>query len=536
MRDLLQYEMPTGRSLTDLDDWRSKAQKNEAPSDGVVLRRSGTILDVKAVDGEPNALRLVISDNGTDRQRDTIDTQGWELTDYKRNPVVLWAHDYGTDMWGGASPNIPVVGRAPRTFIEGPQLISIPEFTPKDIHPFGWTVGELLRNGFLNAASVGFQPLEWVYNEIRQGVDFLKQLLLEYSIVPIPANPRALVEARSMGIDLGPLRDWAVKMLDLGVDDGLVVVPRKTLEDAMAVMQARKIFSFAEPVGALSPGDFRKALSADEFHQRLKHELGQEPCGTDGTCKITEEAPADAGAAPAADAPTADAPTAEAGAASADAGTAEGATAQAALAYADAHPKGCAIVGRATAWVRPELPTDVNVLRGLSAWADPKSAGGAAGFKLLHHRAVDGAVIFGALAAAAADMPRLGLSDGDATVVREHLGQHYREYDEVAPWERNPEGWKAYELMAQQLARRGGTTPAAVEAALSLCGLDLEAEAVKGMAEPKAAPASAAQLLMLETAAAEVRSEEIDISEDVLRSIIREETNREFAAASGRLD
>jgi hypothetical protein len=37
--------------------------------------------------------------------------------------------------------------------------------------------------------------------------------LLEFSVCPVPANPEALIEARSAGIDIAPIRDWAVKLL-----------------------------------------------------------------------------------------------------------------------------------------------------------------------------------------------------------------------------------------------------------------------------------------------------------------------------------
>ena len=60
---------------------------------------------------------------------------------------------------------------------------------------------------------MGFKPKKWVYNEERRGVDFAEQELLEFSIVPVPANAECLVEARAAGIDVEPLRAWAEKTL-----------------------------------------------------------------------------------------------------------------------------------------------------------------------------------------------------------------------------------------------------------------------------------------------------------------------------------
>ena len=45
-------------------------------------------------------------------------------------------------------------------------------------------------------------------------MDFEKQELLEFSIVPVPANADCLVEARAAGIDVEPLREWAAKTLE----------------------------------------------------------------------------------------------------------------------------------------------------------------------------------------------------------------------------------------------------------------------------------------------------------------------------------
>jgi len=60
------------------------------------------------------------------------------------------------------------------------------------------------------------------------GIDFTKQELLEISVCPVPCNPNALQEAKANGIDTGPLREWASKVLDEG---GHVLIPRNLLEE-----------------------------------------------------------------------------------------------------------------------------------------------------------------------------------------------------------------------------------------------------------------------------------------------------------------
>jgi hypothetical protein len=73
-----------------------------------------------------------------------------------------------------------------------------------------------LKGGFLSAVSVGFAPVKYAFSDEPGrsfGIDFLQQELLEFSVCPVPANPEALIEARSAGIDIAPIREWAVKLL-----------------------------------------------------------------------------------------------------------------------------------------------------------------------------------------------------------------------------------------------------------------------------------------------------------------------------------
>jgi hypothetical protein len=83
----------------------------------------------------------------------------------------------------------------------------------------------------MKAVSVGFIPLDWKFSKDKArpfGIDFTKQELLEISVCPVPCNPNALQEAKSQGIDTGPIREWASKVLDEG---GHILIPRNILEE-----------------------------------------------------------------------------------------------------------------------------------------------------------------------------------------------------------------------------------------------------------------------------------------------------------------
>lgn len=211
------------------NSFESEGDYADALEDAEMVRKYGTIEVDEAKADEPGReedgfeLPFTISTEAIDRDNDTINPLGWKLKEFKKNPVVLWAHD----------ARQPPVGRAPKTFIdrEKKTLRSVAQFPSADLYEFGNMVGRLFKHKFMRAVSVGFYPLEFKRNEERGGfapTDFIKQNLLEYSAVPVPSNPEALIEARSVGINLEPMVSWAEKILD---GEGALIVPRHMLEE-----------------------------------------------------------------------------------------------------------------------------------------------------------------------------------------------------------------------------------------------------------------------------------------------------------------
>jgi hypothetical protein len=197
-------------------------------------------------DADGFTLPFTISTGAVDRDGDTINPKGWNLKEFRKNPVVLWAHD----------PRQPPVARAENTFIDkgAGALRSVASFPAADLHPFGNMVGRMFREKFLNAVSVGFKPTEFKLSDDddRQGffpTDFKKQTLLEYSAVPIPSNPEALVEARGV-MDLAPLVQWAEKILD---GEGSLIVPRSTMENVWKHANGDRVAVMIKAGGIVEP-------------------------------------------------------------------------------------------------------------------------------------------------------------------------------------------------------------------------------------------------------------------------------------------
>lgn len=126
----------------------------------------------------------VFSDNTTDRVGEIIDPQGWDLKNFQRNPVLLWAHDTGLDA------SIPAIGTVENLQVNGNKLVGTPVFDLDD--PFAKLVHDKFKKGILRAFSVGFMPKN------KSGNVFTESELLEISAVNVPANANALTQIRSM--------------------------------------------------------------------------------------------------------------------------------------------------------------------------------------------------------------------------------------------------------------------------------------------------------------------------------------------------
>ena len=217
--------MPDIKFLSDLE-FHKLAKSGMAEGVGV---RKYFVVEEKEISDEERIIEFTNSTPTQDRYHDTIDQNGWQLENFRKNPVVLWAHDYSQ----------PPVAKSVNVWVEEGKLKSRDQFTPRDLYPFGFMVYELYKNGFLNAKSVGFQPITYAFNNETDGVEFYTQELLEHSCVPVPANPEALVSAKSMGIDLLPLKSWAEKVLDTWNEEKGIWIPKKDIETVFSLLNGK---------------------------------------------------------------------------------------------------------------------------------------------------------------------------------------------------------------------------------------------------------------------------------------------------------
>jgi HK97 family phage prohead protease len=182
--------------------------------------------ETRAVNESSLTIDFTISSSNIDRMHDSIDQNGWDLKAFKKNPVVLWAHDQSQP---------PIAKALSRSIkVDGKKLLATAQFMPADVSEFSYMIFQMYKLGFMNATSVGFRPLEWSFAEDDKrpyGVNFTKQELLEFSCVPVPANADALMGAKSMGVNTRPLKTWVENALDGWKDEGDLLVPRSSLEE-----------------------------------------------------------------------------------------------------------------------------------------------------------------------------------------------------------------------------------------------------------------------------------------------------------------
>ena len=141
----------------------------------------------KKLNRENGTYSFVASTENSDRYGDVINQKGWSLEAYNRNPVVLLNHN---------SNSLPI-GKGKVEIKDGQLMIDV-EFDQED--ELARKVESKVKNGYINAVSVGFNPIESKRrSELpkehkafgKRGMYFEKSELLEVSIVTIPANSDA---------------------------------------------------------------------------------------------------------------------------------------------------------------------------------------------------------------------------------------------------------------------------------------------------------------------------------------------------------
>lgn len=140
--------------------------------------------EFKTLEHRKDGGRIVISTPSVDRDRDRVIPSGAQIDNYMRNPVVQYGHNY-SEPWA-------TIGRTTSLQVSPEGITAEFELRPAANESDPQNIVRLLwEGGWIRTASVGFIPSSARPNA-EGGLDFNEWQLLEWSLVPIPANQDAM--------------------------------------------------------------------------------------------------------------------------------------------------------------------------------------------------------------------------------------------------------------------------------------------------------------------------------------------------------
>ncbi len=166
------------------------ARTSDAPD--LHLRALG--IELASTTTEKREASFVASTASIDSHGEIVE-QDWDLSRFKANPVVLYAHQ---------SRELPI-GSCTRVDVVAGRLECTVKFASAAASPLAESVYQLVKEGTLRAVSVGFIPGD-ARLETRAGRDVVvlsKNVLHEISIVPIPSNADAVAITRAKAFERG---------------------------------------------------------------------------------------------------------------------------------------------------------------------------------------------------------------------------------------------------------------------------------------------------------------------------------------------
>jgi HK97 family phage major capsid protein/HK97 family phage prohead protease len=147
-----------------------------------------------AKQSETDPTEYILSDESVDRYGDVISADGWNLKNFKSNPIALFNHN----------PNA-IVGAWENVRIEAGRLVGRLKLGLPGTSPLVDEVRRLVEQRILKAVSVGFKPIKAEPLDAKADPDwgpfrYVQQELVECSLVAVPANPNALQISRTYSL------------------------------------------------------------------------------------------------------------------------------------------------------------------------------------------------------------------------------------------------------------------------------------------------------------------------------------------------
>lgn len=148
---------------------------------------------------------VCLTDATIDSWGDIVMPEGGDLTQFKNNPIMLFAHNHKE-----------IIGTWTKIRKTAKGIFATPKFAEWGTSAYSDTARKLWDQGILKAASIGFTPVEWTQIKETGGYKFIKWILNETSLVAVGANPNALAVAKSIGADPRIVREILARTVEKG--------------------------------------------------------------------------------------------------------------------------------------------------------------------------------------------------------------------------------------------------------------------------------------------------------------------------------
>lgn len=135
--------------------------------------------------------RFVGTSEVKDRDGEIVLLDGWDFSNYKNNPIVLWGHE---------NRQLPI-GKVTAILKDETKRVIYFDVEFSESYTLGKTVQGLVEEGILRATSLGFRVLDWEWGENADAWLLTKCELFELSIVNVPANQEAIIEETSKDVE-----------------------------------------------------------------------------------------------------------------------------------------------------------------------------------------------------------------------------------------------------------------------------------------------------------------------------------------------
>jgi HK97 family phage prohead protease len=174
----------------------------------------------------------IASTGAVDRHGESVSVEGWNVKEFKKNPVLLWAHDHTQ----------PAVGHATKIWVEGKGKSAklMIEGVINDATELSRSVKQLVKDGVIKTMSVGFRALE------MEGNTFTDQELLEVSFVNVPANSQAMITAYKSLSSKG-FSDEAIKQVGVATDFSREIIE---LRKELAELKVKTLVKVESPTAS----------------------------------------------------------------------------------------------------------------------------------------------------------------------------------------------------------------------------------------------------------------------------------------------